>query len=167
VTPALLPPHGADDLLSRRTDHVAPGCCGIVTHESHAVAALRGMTVMVLDGHRDTVDMLEEYLSACGATVVAAVSAKAALALAEAIVLDAALVDVRCPAKTAGGSCASCAASRTRSANAAVYASVLSGLKDMQTRKALSWYRNCRIHSSLRACQRSLGRKYLSGCPTP
>src|SRR5919198_2455459 len=58
---------------------------------------LRGMTVVVLDGHRDTVDMLEEYLSACGATVVAAVSAKAALALAEAIVLDAALVDMRMP----------------------------------------------------------------------
>src|ERR687888_2211260 len=83
---------------------------------------LRGMTVVVLDGHRDTVDMLEEYLSACGATVVAAVSAKAALALAEAIVLDAALVDLRMPGEDGRWFLRELRASGTASANAVVFA---------------------------------------------
>jgi CheY-like chemotaxis protein len=50
-----------------------------------------------VDDHRDTVDMMQEYLEAVGATVFGADSAKAGLALAETHVLDAALVDLRMP----------------------------------------------------------------------
>ena len=50
------------------------------------------LTILVVDDHRDTVDVLSEYLYSVGATVVGAGSAKAALALTETHVLDVVLV---------------------------------------------------------------------------
>jgi len=58
---------------------------------------LEGLTILVVDDHRDTVDMLREYLDAAGATVVGADGAKAALAFAQAHALDAVLIDIRMP----------------------------------------------------------------------
>src|SRR6267378_7383255 len=58
---------------------------------------LVGLTVLVVDDHRDTVDMLREYLDSAGATVVGADSAKTALAFAQTHALDAVLVDIRMP----------------------------------------------------------------------
>ena len=58
---------------------------------------LEGLTILVVDDHRDTVDMLREYLDAAGATVVGAAGAKAALAFAQTHALDAVLVDIRMP----------------------------------------------------------------------
>jgi CheY-like chemotaxis protein len=58
---------------------------------------LNGLTILVVDDHRDTVDMLREYLDMAGATVVGADGAKAALAFAQMHTLDAALVDIRMP----------------------------------------------------------------------
>ena len=60
---------------------------------------LVGLTVLVVDDHRDTVDMLREYLDSAGATVVGADSAKTALAFAETHVLDVVLVDLRMPSE--------------------------------------------------------------------
>jgi len=58
---------------------------------------LHGLTILVVDDHRDTVAILQEYLEADGATVFGATSAKAGLALAETHALDAALVDLSMP----------------------------------------------------------------------
>jgi len=58
---------------------------------------LDGLTILVIDDHRETVELLREYLYSAGATVVGADSAKAALAFAETHVLDAVLVDIRMP----------------------------------------------------------------------
>src|SRR5882724_7161022 len=44
---------------------------------------LEGLTILVIDDHRETVELLREYLYSVGATVVGAGSAKAALAFAE------------------------------------------------------------------------------------
>ena len=58
---------------------------------------LEGLAILVVDDHRDTVEMLAECLRAYGATVVGAGNAKAALAVAETHVLDAVLIDLRMP----------------------------------------------------------------------
>jgi len=58
---------------------------------------LDGLTILVIDDDRDTVDVFREYLSSVGATVVGADSAKAGLTFAETHVLDAVLVDLRMP----------------------------------------------------------------------
>src|SRR6266850_6167348 len=58
---------------------------------------LDGLTILVIDDHCETVELLREYLYSAGATVVGADSAKAALAFAETHVLDAVLVDIRMP----------------------------------------------------------------------
>src|SRR5437867_30275 len=84
--------------------------------------SLRGLTILVVDDHRDTVDMFAEYLTACGATVVGAGSAKAALALTETHVLDAAVVDLRMPGEDGRWFLRELRASRTPSANAPVFA---------------------------------------------
>jgi CheY-like chemotaxis protein len=83
---------------------------------------LRGLTILVVDDHRDTVDMLQEYLTACGAWVVSAGSAKAALALAESHILDAALVDLRMPREDGWWFLRALRTSTTPSAQAPVYA---------------------------------------------
>src|SRR5438445_7966773 len=49
---------------------------------------LDGLMILVIDDHRDTVDMLGEYLHDVGATVIGADSAGAGLAFAETHVLD-------------------------------------------------------------------------------
>ena len=59
---------------------------------------LDGLVILVIDDHRDTVDMLREYLHDIGATVIGADSARAGLAFAETHVLDAILVDLHMPA---------------------------------------------------------------------
>jgi CheY-like chemotaxis protein len=58
---------------------------------------LAGLSILVIDDHRDTVDMLVEYLQSVGATVLGAGSAKAGLAFIETHLLDAVLVDLRMP----------------------------------------------------------------------
>jgi len=83
---------------------------------------LDGLTVLVVDDHRDTVEMMQEYLTACGATVLPAFSAKAALVLAKTIAVDAALVDLRMPGEDGRWFLHELRASGTRSANAAVFA---------------------------------------------
>jgi CheY-like chemotaxis protein len=80
------------------------------------------LTILVVDDHRDTVEMMEEYLAACGATVVGAGGAKAALAIAETHVLDAVVVDLRMPGEDGWWLFRELRASRTASANAPVFA---------------------------------------------
>src|SRR5207302_4739977 len=58
---------------------------------------LDGLMILVIDDHRDTVDMFREYLSSAGATVVGADSARAGLAFAETHALDVVLVDLHMP----------------------------------------------------------------------
>jgi len=58
---------------------------------------LAGLTILVVADHRDTVEVLAEYLHSVGATVLGAGSAKAALAFTESHVLDVVLVDLRMP----------------------------------------------------------------------
>ena len=58
---------------------------------------LEGPTILIVDDHVDSVEMLQEYLSTAGARVFVATSAKAALAITDDIQLDAALVDLRMP----------------------------------------------------------------------
>jgi two-component system, NarL family, capsular synthesis sensor histidine kinase RcsC len=81
---------------------------------------LRGLTILVVDDHRDTVDMLQEYLT--GAWVVGAGSAKAALAIAESHVLDEALVDLRMPREDGWWFLRALRTSMTPSAQVPVYA---------------------------------------------
>jgi|SRR5689334_1586093 len=83
---------------------------------------LDGLIILVVDDHRDTVEMMQQYLTACGATAVPAFSAQAALVLAEAIVVDAALVDLRMPGEDGRWFLRELRASGTRSANAPVLA---------------------------------------------
>src|SRR2546421_12053466 len=58
---------------------------------------LDGLMILVIDDHRDTVDMLREYLHEVGATVIGADSARAGLAVTETHLLDAVLIDLRMP----------------------------------------------------------------------
>jgi len=58
---------------------------------------LRGLTILVIDDHRDTVDMFQQFLTASGAKVIGTSSAKSALAVIEDHALDAAVVDLRMP----------------------------------------------------------------------
>jgi len=83
---------------------------------------LRGLTILVVDDHRDTVDMFEQYLTASGATVIGADSAKSGLAIAETHVLDAAVVDLRMPREDGWWFLRQMRTARTCSANTRVYA---------------------------------------------
>lgn len=83
---------------------------------------LDGLTILVVDDHRDTVDMFQQYLTAFGATVLGAGAATAGLALAETQTFDAALVDLRMPGEDGWWFLRALRASRTASANAPVYA---------------------------------------------
>jgi two-component system, chemotaxis family, chemotaxis protein CheY len=84
--------------------------------------SLHGLSVLVVDDHRDTVDMFQQYLTLCGAQVTGAGSAKAALAIAETHVLDAVVVDLWMPREDGWSFLSQLRASRTASADAAVYA---------------------------------------------
>lgn len=84
--------------------------------------SLAGLTILVVDDHRDTVDMFREYLIGFGASVIGAGNAKAALAVTETHVLDAVLVDLRMPGENGWWSLRELRSSRTPSANAAVFA---------------------------------------------
>jgi CheY-like chemotaxis protein len=83
---------------------------------------LEGLTILVVDDHGDTVDMFREYLAACGATAVGARSAKSALEIARALVLDAVLVDLRMPGEDGRWFLRQLRESPTGSATAAVFA---------------------------------------------
>jgi DNA-binding response OmpR family regulator len=83
---------------------------------------LRGLTILVVDDHRDTVDMFQQYLTLCGAQVIGASSAKSALAMLENETVDAALVDLRMPREDGWSFLSQLRASRTASAQAAVFA---------------------------------------------
>ena len=84
--------------------------------------SLQGLSVLVIDDHADTVDVLVEYLTAQGATALGAGSAKAGLAIAETRVLDAALVDLRMPREDGWWFLRQLRAMPTASADAPVYA---------------------------------------------
>src|SRR5262249_5859290 len=84
--------------------------------------ALDGLTILVADDHRDTVDLFRAYLAACGATAVGATSARAALALSQAVAFDAALIDLRMPGEDGRWFLRQLRASATESANARVFA---------------------------------------------
>lgn len=86
---------------------------------------LDGLTVLVVDDHADTVEMVEVYLTASGASVLGCGSAKAALALAESRVVDAALVDLRMPGEDGRWLLRQLRASRTASAQTPLF--VVSG----------------------------------------
>ena len=58
---------------------------------------LEGLTILVVDDHVDSVELLEQYLGSLGAHVAVATSAKAALGITEALQVDAVLVDLRMP----------------------------------------------------------------------
>ena len=84
---------------------------------------LDGLTILVIDDHRETVELLREYLYSVGATVVGAGSAKAALAFAETHLLDAVLVDIRMPGEDGHWFLRNLRTSRTvRSAQVPVFA---------------------------------------------
>jgi len=83
---------------------------------------LQGFTVLVVDDHRDTVDMMLEYLAASGAIVLGAANAKAALELTTTHVLDAVLVDLRMPREDGRWLLRELRASQTASANVPVFA---------------------------------------------
>jgi DNA-binding response OmpR family regulator len=83
---------------------------------------LQGLTVLVVDDHHDTVDMFQQFLSGSGAYVLGAYSAKAALVLAEASVVDAVLVDLRMPQDDGFWLLRQVRASGTQSAAAPVFA---------------------------------------------
>ena len=85
-------------------------------------AGLHGLTILVVDDHADTVDMFREYLAGCGATVAGASSAKSALAIAESLVLDAVLIDLRMPDEDGLWFMRQLRASATASANVPVFA---------------------------------------------
>ena len=84
--------------------------------------SLRGLTILVVDDHRDTVDMLQQYLTLCGAEVIGAGSAKSALAILEPYVLDAAVVDLHMPREDGWWFLRQLRVSLTLSAQAPVYA---------------------------------------------
>jgi len=84
--------------------------------------SLQGLSVLVIDDHADTVDVLLEYLTAQGATALGAGSAKAGLAIAETHALDAAVVDLRMPREDGWWFLSQLRASPTASAHAPVYA---------------------------------------------
>lgn len=83
---------------------------------------LHRLVVLVVDDHRDTVDMLQEYLTGLGATVLGAGSAKAGLTFTTTHVLDAALVDLRMSGGDGWWFLRELRTSRTASANAPVFA---------------------------------------------
>src|SRR5215470_7993277 len=85
---------------------------------------LRGLTILVIDDHRDTVDMFQQYFTASGAEVIGASSAKSALVVLEHHVLDAAVVDLRMPYEDGWWFLSQLRASRTSSAGIPVFASV-------------------------------------------
>ena len=58
---------------------------------------LDGLTILVVDDHQDSVDMLQEYLGSVGARAIGAESAKTALSITQTVQLDAVLVDLRMP----------------------------------------------------------------------
>jgi DNA-binding response OmpR family regulator len=84
--------------------------------------SLRGLTILVVDDHRDTVDMLQQYLTLCGAEVIGAGSAKSALAILEPYLLDAAVVDLRMPREDGWWFLRQLRVSLTSSAQAPVFA---------------------------------------------
>jgi len=84
--------------------------------------ALQGLSVLIVDDHRDTVDMFEQYLTLFGAQVTGASSAKAALAMLETHTVDAAVVDLRMPGEDGWAFLSQLRASRTASVHAAVFA---------------------------------------------
>lgn len=84
--------------------------------------SLHGLSVLVVDDHRDTVDMFQQYLSLCGAQVTGAGSAKAALAILETHTVDAAVVDLRMPREDGWWFLSQLRASPIASAHAAVFA---------------------------------------------
>jgi len=83
---------------------------------------LRGLTILVVDDHRDTVDMFQQYLSASGATAIGSGSAKSALTVIENHRLDAAVVDLRMPHGDGWWFLSQLRASRTSSARIPVFA---------------------------------------------
>lgn len=83
---------------------------------------LNGLTVLVVDDHYDTVEMLVEYLRSVGAIVIGIRTAKAAIGYARTARFDAVLVDLRMPREDGWWFLRELRASRTASAQAPVFA---------------------------------------------
>ena len=83
---------------------------------------LHGLMVLVIDDHRDTVEMLQEFLTASGARTAGAGSAKAAMTIVESLVIDAAVIDLHMPREDGWWFVRELRASRTPSAHAVVFA---------------------------------------------
>jgi CheY-like chemotaxis protein len=94
----------------------------VVSMTAEERQSLRGLTILVVDDHRDTVDVLQEYLTLCGAQVIGAGGAKSALAILETHVLDAVLVDLYMPREDGWWLLRELRSSGTASANVPVYA---------------------------------------------
>jgi DNA-binding response OmpR family regulator len=83
---------------------------------------LDGLTVLVVDDHYDTVEMLVEYLRSVGSMVMGVRTAKAAIGYASTTRFDAVLVDLRMPHEDGWWLLRELRASGTVSANAPVFA---------------------------------------------
>ena len=101
----------------------AAGCASAALDDRRpSTRPLDGLTILVVDDHQDSLDMVEQYLSAFGAGVLSSDTAKGALVLAESHVVDAALVDLRMPHGNGWWFLRQLRASRTASAEATVFA---------------------------------------------
>lgn len=83
---------------------------------------LDGLTILVVDDHYDTVEMLVEYLRSVGATVLGVRTAKAALGYATTQRFDVVLVDLRMPRENGEWLLRELRASRAPSAEVPVFA---------------------------------------------
>jgi DNA-binding response OmpR family regulator len=83
---------------------------------------LAGLTVLVVDDHYDTVEMLVEYLRHVGAIVIGLRTAKAAMAYATTARFDAVLADLRMPDEDGRWLLRELRTSNTPSAQAPVFA---------------------------------------------
>jgi CheY-like chemotaxis protein len=95
---------------------------GPLTMVPASASPLRGLTILVIDDHRDTVDMFQHYLTLSGAKVVGAGSEKAALGVVEIYRIDAAVVDLSMPREDGWSFLHALRASQTPSAQAPVFA---------------------------------------------
>jgi CheY-like chemotaxis protein len=71
--------------------------CSLGARDMVDLEPLAGLTVLVVDDHYDTVEMLVEYLRAFGAIVIGLRTATAAMGYAMSARIDAVLVDLRMP----------------------------------------------------------------------
>jgi DNA-binding response OmpR family regulator len=92
------------------------------TAQSVAAQPLAGLTVLVVDDHYDTVQMLVEYLLSVGAIVLGLRGARAAMGFAKTVRFDAVLINLRVPGEDGRWFLRELGASTTLSARTPVFA---------------------------------------------